>query len=299
MTETSRPAIEYRPPARPVALLPIFPNLTPRNLYHYALEHIQKSVPILRPAPAISSDPQVIALTQMFLDLKASIINIDPLTFPSIFLSIPDTIQQSSYEACTRFQVASQQAGLELLRSCTSASRSTLYYHYIEDCFDETESDLSCHGGIKTPLTISYTSSNLAASTIRRHDGMLEISQHSLDLDLGSGSSLRKDDEVNYWVSVKKFIKDVIGEEEVDTLFLLGENNKDQRFREAVKEILLERQNGKSFEQMMGGFGKDTGDGLWYGARGAAGVARRLMWHGGDACLPNAWCEIASYHDEL
>jgi hypothetical protein len=63
-------------------------------------------------------------------------------------------------------------------------------------------------------------------------------------------------------------------------MFLLGERNKDQRFREVVKEILLVRGNGKSLEQMMGGYGKNMGDGLWYGVEG-------------DACLPNSWCEIA------
>jgi hypothetical protein len=132
------------------------------------------------------------ALTGMFLDLKASIFDFDPLIFPFISLSIPDSIQQLSYEACTRFQIAAQQAGLELLRPCTSASRSTLYYHYIGDCFEETDPDLSCRGDIEMPMTISYTSSSLAASRIRRHDGMLEIPHHSLNLNLGSESSLRK-----------------------------------------------------------------------------------------------------------
>jgi hypothetical protein len=295
----SRPAVEYRPPPRAVTLLPIFPNLTPRNLYHYALEHIQKAIPIFRPATVISPDPHAMALTGMFLDLKASIIDFDPLIFPFIFLSIPDSIQQSSYEACTRFQIAAQQAGLELLRPCTSASRSTLYYHYIGDCFEETDPDLSCRGDIKMPVTISYTSSSLAASRIRRHDGMLEIPHHSLDLNLGSESSLRKDQEEKYWASVKKSIEDVIGDEEVDALFLLGEHNKDPRFREVIKSIMQERGNGDRLGEITGLSRKDMGDGLWYGARGAAVVARRLMWHGGDSCLPNAWCEIASYHDEL
>jgi hypothetical protein len=64
---------------------------------------------------------------------------------------------------------------------------------------------------------------------------MLEISQHRLDLDLGAGSSFLTEDETNYGASVKQFIPEVVGEEEVDALFLLGEQNKDQRFREVVK----------------------------------------------------------------
>jgi hypothetical protein len=206
----SRPAVEYRPPPRAVTLLPIFPNLTPRNLYRYAIEHIQKAIPIFRPAIVISLDPHVMALTEMFLYLKSSIIDFDPLTFPFIFLSVPDSIQQSSYEACTRFQIAAQQAGLELLRPCTSASRSTLSYHYIGDCFEETDPGWSCRGDIKMPVTISYISQSLAASRIGTHDGMLEILHHSLDLDLGFESSLKKDQGEKFWASIKKSIEDVI-----------------------------------------------------------------------------------------
>jgi hypothetical protein len=70
------------------------------------------------------------------------------------------------------------------------------------------------------PVTILYTSQSLVASRIGRHDGMLEILHHSLDLDLGFESSLKKDQEEKNWASIKKSIKDVIGDEEVDALFL-------------------------------------------------------------------------------
>jgi hypothetical protein len=106
------------------------------------------------------------------------------------------------------------------LRPCTSASRSTLSYHYIGDCFEETDPGWSCRGDIKMPVTILYTSQSLVASRIGRHDGMLEILHHSLDLDLGFESSLKKDQEEKNWASIKKSIKDVIGDEEVDALFL-------------------------------------------------------------------------------
>ncbi|KAE9369794.1 hypothetical protein N431DRAFT_560537 [Stipitochalara longipes BDJ] len=296
---SSLPEVEYRPPLKPVTLFPIFPNLTPRNFYQYALEYIQQHIPIFRPAQVDSSDPQVAALTEMLLDLKASIFALERLKYPSIFLSIPDTIRLSSQAACNRFQIAAQQAGLEILRPCTSTSSSTLYYHRIWDCFDDEELDLSCRGDIKMPLTISYTGSSLAAGILQRDDGMLEISRKSLDLNLGAKSGLKSEDEVSYWNSVKKLIIEAIGDEEVDALFLLGEDNKDAKFREVIQEILEERGFRKTIEQMMGGFGEHLGDGLWYGARGAAVVARRMMWQGEDACLPNAWCEIASYHDEL
>ena len=37
---------------------------------------------------------------------------------------------------------------------------------------------------------------------------------------------------------------------------------------------------------MMGGFGKDMGNGWWYGVRGAVVIARWLMLHGGEAACP-------------
>jgi hypothetical protein len=236
----------------------------------------------------------------MFLALKSSISNISPLAYPFIFLSIPDTIRHSSYNSCNRFQLAAQQAGFELLRTCTSASRSTLYYHYIEDCFhDVYPGDKLCRPDVKTPLTISYIASSLAGARFTREDGMLEISREAVDLDLGALSALRREDEVKYWAEVKEFIGDVVDGGEVDALFLLGEDNMDDKFRGVVKEILREGATGKTFEELVGVVEKDMGDGLSHGARGAAVIARRLMWYGEDACLPNAWCEIASYHDEL
>lgn len=175
-----------------------------------------------------------------------------------------------------------------------------LYYHYIEDCVgDLYPDDQLCCPDIQTGLSIEYTGSSLAAVIVKREDGMFEIPRNELDLELGAESASRGDDDVGYWGLVKKFIIEVIGDEGVDALFLLGEQNKEERFREVVKEIIRERERGKSFEQLIAAVGKDMGDGLWYVPRGAAVIARRFMWQGGNACLPNAWCEIASYHDEL
>jgi hypothetical protein len=236
----------------------------------------------------------------MFLDLKSSIIKTEPLAYPSIFLSIPNTIRYLSHQSCDRFQIAAQQAGLQLLRPCNPASRAMLYYHYIEDCVgDLYPDDQACRPDIQTALTIEYSSSSLEVAIVKREDGMFEISRNELNLNLGAGSTTRGDDEVGYWDSIKKFVVEVIGNEEVDALFLLGEQNKEEIFREVIKEIILERERGKSFGQLIDAVDKDMGDGLWYASRGAAAVARGFMWQGPNACLPNPWCEITSYHDEL
>jgi len=267
------------------------------NLYHYAIEHLQQAIPIFRPAPAISPDQQVAALTLMLLSLKTSISATQDLKYPFIFLTIPDTIWLSSYTACNIFQLAAHQAGLELAWNCNAVSNTALSYHYIEGCFDETTD--SYHADVKMPLTIAYTGSSLAAGIFRRDDGTLELFRRALGLELGAEATLMKEDAGKYWASVRGFLKDVIADEGVDALFLLGENNKDVRFREVIDETVAEQGLEKNFDQFMGDFGKDMGGGLWFRARGAAVVARRFMWHGGDACLPNSWCERTDYHDEL
>jgi hypothetical protein len=51
---------------------------------------------------------------------------------------------------------------------------------------------------------------------------MLESSRQVLDLDRGAEGILREESVGKYWAVVKKFVQDVIGDEEVGALFLLG-----------------------------------------------------------------------------
>jgi hypothetical protein len=76
----------------------------------------------------------------------------------------------------------------------------------------------------------------VAAGAFQRHDSILGISRNSLDLDFDATSSLKGEDAPSYWNSVRKLIIEVIGDEEVDAFFFLGENNKDAKFRGVIKE---------------------------------------------------------------
>jgi hypothetical protein len=49
------------------------------------------------------------------------------------------------------------------------------------------------------------------------------------------------------------------------------------RLREVIIKISADHGFGKKVQQMMGGLREDMGDGLWYGARGAAVITRRLV----------------------
>jgi hypothetical protein len=81
---------------------------------------------------------------------------------------------------------------------------------------------LSCRADVKKPLTVSYTNSSLAAGIFQRYDGMLESSRQALDLDLGAEGILREESVGKYWAVVKKFVQEVIRDEEVSALLLLG-----------------------------------------------------------------------------
>ena len=84
----------------------------------------------------------------------------------------------------------------------------------------------------------------------------------------------------------------------LDGILLAGSHNEDVLFREVLNDLVVESQH-ESLERLMVLQAKDMSDGVWYGAREAAVVARRGMWHGFDACLPSGWCTVASYHDKL
>jgi hypothetical protein len=58
--------------------------------------------------------------------------------------------------------------------------------------------------------------------------------------------------------------------EQSDTLFLLGENNDYEKFREGRYKVLLEVKSVKDF-------GERWEDVVWFGAKGAAACAKRLM----------------------
>ena len=175
-------------------------------MYQYILEHASDRIPALPPTPVLSTDPEVVELTKMLASLKSAIRKVEPIKYPFMTLSSSDIFENSASSSCGRFELAAHQADFELLRSCVSASRAALYYHYIEDCFDETGMDETCRPDLKTLLSVLYSSLGLEATLLKRHEGMLEISSQDLDVDFRADSVSRRGDPVRYRKSVKDFV---------------------------------------------------------------------------------------------
>lgn len=243
----------------------------------------------------------------MFLDLKAAITEIEPLTltYPYFYLSLPDTISNSTYlsfGSYGRFEVAAHQAGLEPLQWRASASKAALNYHdhHVDDCI-ESEEGIDTENGCGVErndiaVVIAYGGSSLEATVARWDDGFVETESIALDLELGTESIIKREDEAAYWAMVARFLEDVVEDVEgLRELMVIGEYSSDEGLRGVVKDVL----EGKGYEKSLVDGGWEMGDGLLYASRGAARLARGWMWSGPDACLPNPWCEIVDFHDEL
>lgn len=256
----------------------------------------------LPPPPILSSDPSVMAITTMLKELKAAVEEYQPMAYPFVVLSVPDIIDNSASDSYyERFQLSATQSGLSFLTPLKSASISALNYHYIEDCYSDIADDDHCNPDIKVVLTISYSDVALEATILTRWHGALLISDSTFEVALGANVDMRNDDPPRYWDAFIADLSKLIGELPIDKLILLGSQYEDdQGLHSAVNDVLKERGRNESMDVLMKSTdGKVMGSGLWFGSRGAAVIARRGMWHGFNACMPNSWCEVSDYHDEL
>lgn len=294
---------------RSISMRSVFTNLTLTNVRDYLVQQAHavllfgsiESVVIER-----SSNPDVEALTGMFEELHAALDKTLPIKYPLIVLSIPNTIY-SSRNYCEYFHLAAQQAGFSFYTPCQSLEKMALRYHYIEDCYADSlkdaETDTTCDTDTSIALIISYTPGAVIVSYFTRwlDDvwGLWGENGNAEDFELGSQSPLRLEKPTVYWNELKNAIEGVVEIETVDRVLLLGSGATDVEFRSAVTELLSARGARKSLPDLETGGKKHTGDGLWFGSRGAAVLARRGMWHGFNACMPNTWCNVSKYHDEL
>jgi len=118
----------------PIELFPIFPLLTsPSLLYEFILQQVRRSIPILRPKQRRGSDPWIIAITEMLLDLKNLTLAVQPsIVHSSVILSYPDFEAGTDHIYKHLFLIACHQAGLEQLNTISKVvSQAALEYYDI------------------------------------------------------------------------------------------------------------------------------------------------------------------------
>lgn len=241
----------------------------------------------------------------MMIDLKIQIESIHKLSYPLVFLSIPDMFVKSRRFADERFEKAAQAAGFEPFRGGQGSSRSALDYYKIEDCdedYVDPSSPYSCLpsvGRIDDVLTISFAGTNLGFTLHSRWnkshrvmDGVVWPEKQEVDFELVFHSDLRIEDPQMFWEKIQKTIELVIGNHKLDRVILLGDFAKEVEFRRTVRDTLHNLGHYTASKEIsVPGTAMDFDESLYAAARGAANVARRGMIHGFVACIIPDWCE--------
>jgi hypothetical protein len=291
-----RPREIYYRPRPPIELFPIFPLLTsPSILYKFALQQARRLLPILRPKQRRSSDPWIIAITEMLLDLKNLTLAVQPsIVHNLVILSYPDFEAGTDHIYKDRFLIACDQAGLEQLSTISKVmSQATLEYYDIVNCEDGSLDPL-CHGSsneqISTVLTVTYNEASLGTTLLNRWLGMLIPYRVGENFNHGASSLLRSEDEVRYWEEVEGLIEEAIEDARVDHLMVLGSHATDINLLNVISKILERCGSGKSWEKHSGRSGT-VEECLFAAARGDAQIARRGMINGFDACLVPETCK--------
>jgi hypothetical protein len=245
----------------------------------------------------------MIPIADMLSDIKASINTVHQLKYPFITLSIPDFETDTGHLYALAFQIAAQEAGLEIFQSAKIASRSALAYYGIEDCYGPYENpDPGCPSAderVNVVLSVSYNGASLGVTLLTRwmterrwrHWGTFWPARLSETPSLGGDSTLRFEDPDRYWDSIKDTIETSIGSEKVDKVILIGSHANDPGLRRIVDGLL-----GTTKDFSLGAKGGSE-DALYFVARGAAVVARRGMVNGFDACLVPDRCETVGDPD--
>jgi len=92
--------------------------------------------------------------------------------YPFTPLSMPDFEADTGHIYKLPFQIAAQEAGLELFQSANIASRSALAYYGIEDCYGPYESPYpgcpSADERVNVVLSVSYSGASLGVTLLTR-----------------------------------------------------------------------------------------------------------------------------------
>jgi hypothetical protein len=169
--EKISPEIEFYPPEKPITPISIFLHFTPSRVYKFLVQQKQRLFPI-RSTPRIKINPWMIPITDMLSDIKTSINAVHQLKYPFIALSIPDFEADTGHIYELPFQIAAQEAGLELFQPAKITSRSALAYYGIEDCYSPYESShRSCPSAdrrVNVVLSVSYNGASLGVTLLTR-----------------------------------------------------------------------------------------------------------------------------------
>ena len=274
------------------------------EIKHYFNEKLYSWVPALRPTLVQSSNPEVIALTSMFNDLKAAIRKKNRAFGINPIISIPDGCHGiRRYREPDRFRLAAQQARLRVT-TILSASQTALTFHGVQDCFVRLDEEplpycVDEDRRKDTVLVVSFGEFSLESSLITRDVvNFMELDRWRTYLELGAKDNLRLDDPKRYWEDVRKAIVETIGKQVVGQVILIGDHTADFELRTILKDVLAAEGTVESLESLLESEAPESGNSVFDAARGGA-IVNRIGMENMYTSSPESNCEIAPEHDEV
>lgn len=252
---------------------------------------------------AASNDPWVLAVAEMIKSLKTAVESRHPLTYNTVFLSLPNLVVNTGSNYEDRFRLSARHVGLSTVggHHVLAAHAAMKEYYGIFHCpdipIDEIHSvpDIECekHNGerITNVLSIDYSGQSLGLILLPREDGFFFPDRSRLveRADLGAESSLRSQEPETYWARVKELVVEYshFPGHDVDRLLLVGDRVSDSDFLAVVKDVFQSNEKVKVVDYL-----REPADHLFASARFAAREARVGMMTGFDACIWPDWCPV-------
>ncbi|KAL2818071.1 hypothetical protein BJX63DRAFT_429395 [Aspergillus granulosus] len=229
-------------------------------------------------------DKWVEVVADMLSRIKSEILDTfdPPLQYEGVFTTWPDFEANTGSLYSVRFRLACRQAGLEHLDGDIVSYHALQYDGIAGDQWDEGDYETS---GPLAMLVVSYNTASLGISLITREAGMLwprrlvDSPRHRPALSHGS----------EYWDNVKWLLEDVIQDETVDHILLLGSHAYDADLIQAVDDVI--QSHGNINSSILGRYRSgisnmhDENLPVFTAARQAAVVARWIME--ANACTSN------------
>ena len=239
----------------------------------------------------------------MIRSLHAAVDATYPLTYNTVWLSLPNFIMNTSFIYDGRFRLSVYHAGLSTFGSRKSfAGHAAMHEFYgISHCSDipinliESMPNPACeyHNGerILNVLSIEYSWENLELLLMPREDGFFYHTSSRLveSTGLGASCTLRSQSPEIYWAAVKTLVTEFshINVHDIDRLLLVGDNVTDPDFLAVIADAFRSNKKLRLEE-----FVRNPADHLFASARWAANEARRGMMGTYAGCFPSPSCPV-------
>jgi hypothetical protein len=227
------------------------------------------------PSDPYQPDRWVDAVADTLSSVKSNILDTFDSAGPDrVFTTWPDFEGGTGSLYRVRFRLACRLAGLDHLDGEIASYHALGYDGIVVD--DDHDED-GAPSGPRAMLVISYSAASLGVTLNIRDGGIVWPRRLVESPDLGAA----RNSEATYWQSVKLLLEEVVQDEPVDHILLLGPQAYDADLIRAVRDVVEQHENiNSSILERYRGVDLDTRDEnlpVFMAARQAAAVARDII----------------------